>query len=395
MYIRPLGALERYYVNKNLSLKRAVRVSGTIDAEIAGDAFVELLRVHPILAAVVARVDGDPVLAHRSNPAAHVSIREGDVEEYLDAGAESLDTGEAICRLDIVSCGDDHAVALTVAHFAADARACIKYLREFWSIYTDLHHNGRSRCERAVQEIPAPPEKWLRIEDAPEFKKLEEDFVNPASPMTGEASIRRLLRFKLDTTETAALVTEMRRQDRSVHCALAGAVLTAERALIPEQGELPMLLRSSVDVRNRLSPQLETFDVTAILGQSIVGVRVGEKDGVLDVGDQVMKDIHEGIADRSIIYSSVAETTGFRPQCSYLVNIGKVEGFESPKNLTMVDFRPANSAGTAYRAATYRAYCFQGELTVDVFAPAKGITPDLQQSLQDDVRRRLVGAAAV
>jgi hypothetical protein len=249
-------------------------------------------------------------------------------------------------------------------------------------------------ADHQIRAIPNGPEHWLDPNDAPVMPPpLEGEFVEPVSIVSGAVSVRDRVQLEFSQATTSALRQLTKQQGTTVHAAVTGAVLTAERSLIAQEGPVPMALRSSVDLRRRMKSPVQPLEATALLGQVMAQLQVDRDELPLAVGTRVVEDIRSHIDDGTAIYSSVQATDAYRPPISYAVNGGAIPEIPTPENTEIKKIVFGNSKHIEYRALTYVSWTFAGRLNIDIIVPQKAMSQASRTELADKIQKGIESIA--
>jgi phenolphthiocerol/phthiocerol/phthiodiolone dimycocerosyl transferase len=228
-------------------------VDGCIDIELMTAAFDALADRNPVLRSIVRKDDDGYLLETRDSSTLPTFVSHGDPTVFVNLLSPPIDQTSHLAELAIVHGTDQAGVALTICHNIADMSALAAYFTELWQNYTELVTHGVI-ADRDIRPIPNGPEHWLDPAQAPAMPApLEGEFVQPASIVSGVASVRDRVQLEFSEATTSALRQLTKERGTTVNAAVTGAVLTAERSLIDQKGAVPMALRSSVDLRRRSS----------------------------------------------------------------------------------------------------------------------------------------------
>jgi hypothetical protein len=387
---RRFGQLESYYSRRGLTIRWAALVDGHIDIELMTAAFDALAGTNPVLRSVV-RKDGDGYfLETRESITLPTLVSHGDPTVFVNLLSPPIDQTSHLAELEIVHGKDQAGVALTICHNIADVTALTAYFTELWENYTELVTDGVI-ADREMRPIPNGPEYWLDPDQAPAMPApLEGEFVHPASIVSGIASVRDRVQLEFSEATTSALRQVTKELGTTVHAAVTGAVLSGERNLVDQNGEVPMALRSSVDLRRRMENVVQPLEATAFLGQVMTQVHVDGEEAPLAVGMRVVESIRARIADKTAIYSSVQPTDAYRPQISYAVNGGVISNIPTPNGATIKKIVLGISKHIEYRTLTYASWTFAGRLHIDIIIPRAALSIASRMELADNIYDAIV-----
>jgi phenolphthiocerol/phthiocerol/phthiodiolone dimycocerosyl transferase len=391
---RRFGQLESYYSRRGLTVRCAALVDGRIDIELMTAAFDALADRNPVLRSIVRKDDDGYLLETRDSNTLPTFVSHGDPTVFVNLLSPPIDQTSHLAELAIVHGTDQAGVALTICHNIADMSALAAYFTELWQNYTELVTDGVI-ADREIRPIPNGPEHWLDPAQAPAMPApLEGEFVQPASIVSGVASVRDRVQLEFSEATTSALRQVTKERGTTVHAAVTGAVLTAERSLIDQKGAVPMALRSSVDLRRRMEDVIQPLEATAFLGQVMTQLHVDSEELPLAMGMRVVESIRARIADGTAIYSSVQPTDAYRPQISYAVNGGTISDIPTPNDAAIKKIVLGISEHIEYRTLTYASWTFAGRLHIDVFVPRAAMSMASRMELADKIRNAIVSMAA-
>ena len=391
--IRRFGQLESYYSRRGLTIRWAALVDGRIDIELMIAAFDALADRNPVLRSIVRKDDDGYFLETPESNTLPKYIGYGDPIDFVNLLSPPIDQTSHLAELEIVHGDDQAGIALTICNNIADATALTAYFSELWENYTELWTHGVI-TDREIRPIPNGPEHWLDPAQAPAMPApLEGQFIQPASMVSGVASVRDRIPLEFSQATTSALRQVTKEWGTTVHAAVTGAVLTAERNLIDQDGRVPMALRSSVDLRRRMENVIEPLEATAFLGQVMTQLHVDCEEPPLAVGKRVVDSIRARIADGAAIYSSVQPADDYRPQISYAVNGGVISDLRTPNGTTIKKIVLGISEHIEYRAVTYASWTFGGRLHIDIIVPWAAMSRDCRIELARKIHHAIVSIA--
>jgi hypothetical protein len=390
---RRFGQLESYYSRRGLTIRWAALVDARIDTELMTAAFDALADRNPVLRSIVRKDDDGYVLESRDSNTLPVCVSDGDPAIFVKRLSPPIDQTSHLVELAIVHDKENAGVALTICHNIADVSALTAYFTELWGNYTELVTHGVI-ADRQIRPLPNGPEHWLDPADAPAMPApLEGEFVQPASIVSGVASVRDRIQLEFSEATTSALRQVTKELGTTVHAAVSGAVLTAERSLIDHQGAVPMALRSSVDLRRRMENVVQPLEATAFLGQVMTQLHLDSEEPPLAVGMRVVDSIRDGLADGTAIYSSVQPTDAYRPQISYAVNGGAISDIPTPTDATIKNIVLGISDHIEYRTVTYASWTYAGRLHIDIIVPRAAMSIASRMALADRIDHAILSVA--
>lgn len=263
--IRRLAPSEEMFAAGEVFIGYVARVSGRLDLTALTAAFEAVVRAHPILRArIESSADGGRVFT-ATDAAPPIFVADGDPETPLTAGKFDQRTG--VCGLCVVRDRDTASVTLVIHHSIADAFHAFVIVTEFWAGYRDAV--GADTPEPPAHGFPEPVEHLLAARG---IEKMTLPGAANASaapqvpqPRDDEYPALRTTRCLLTREETAALVALGHRENVTVHGLVSAALLRTEA----EIRELPLtglLYLYSVDLRTRVSPEIDATEGTNVLG---------------------------------------------------------------------------------------------------------------------------------
>ncbi|ASF07019.1 hypothetical protein NBRGN_108_00080 [Nocardia brasiliensis NBRC 14402] len=385
---RSLGDLEKSFAERRAVLKYGMPAVGRLDIDRLSAAFIALTDRNPVLYARIGQAGDRYYLEPREPYAVPFEVSDGDPDEFLSAPVDPLDQSKHVARLQVVRRGDVATVAFTFNHAIADGNAAAALMGKAWANYTTLVEVGELSAA-TPRPIPVGPHQLLDPHDAPPLQPPPTEFQSPATHLTGVTSLPRLTTVQLDTDRTTGIIEAVRARGITMHAAVAGAVLAAERSLIDRAGPVPMLVLSTVDFRALLPVPIDVLDITNGIGSVVTGQLVGPDDPPLRLGETVVSDIRARVADGWAVYSSIGffptpQLQAAAPPISYIGNVGRIPELKVPAELAIIDVR-LGSPSFPTNAAMYLVYGYGGRLTISVLQPADGITEARQQQLTDRI----------
>jgi choloylglycine hydrolase len=405
---RRLGRLESYFSANEITMRAAVLVSGRVDARGMSDAFRALLTTNPVLRSVVLREEHGFALHTPDSISnqATIDVRPGNPRAFVDKFAETIDQTTHLVELAVIEDKHESAVAMTICHCISDLTALTGYMHELWENYTDLMENG-TLPERGIRPIPNGPEHWVTPAELPKSPVRQQDLTmaqlpsrspantTAANAPSGKADFRDRIHLEFSRATTDALRRATKARGTTVHAAVAGAILTAERSLIARKGPVPMALRSSVDLRRRLPDQsVEPLAATAFIGMITTYLHVDHEDSALSVGKLVVDDIRDRIADGTAIASSVQSAESQRPATSYAANGGTIPEIPTPAG-TEIKKVVFGSGKEIKRSAPlyYGSWTYSGQLNIDIGVPRSTVPKSAQRRLESKIRSAILHIA--
>lgn len=308
---RAFAASERQFFQEYpVTIIPAVTVEGVLELDVLNRAWEYLTIQQPVLGSHCELRDFEPwlVAASSANPlqVSNRSLADGLRE------VESLKPDVALAALEVIQDGSRAVVMLKVHHAIADAHSAFAWFFQLWVYYTRLA-TGQSLESAVTGQIPASIESHLcqRGVTATEGRCQAIDLAALRSavlvPRPPPDSPLCHYTFELGIESTAALKAHVKSKGTTVHAALSGAVLLAERTLLTSSSTaVPMAVVSPVDVRNAVTPQIPLHAVTNGIGYVYTVVPVSPASDPLSVGNhvrQVLRDqLNNGEAARSALH---------------------------------------------------------------------------------------------
>nr|AXL06074.1 acyltransferase [uncultured bacterium] len=290
---RALAPTEKPHAAKEAYIGYTVRATGRLDLDALTTAYAAVCHAHPHLAAHLETGDAGPVLV-QSGAGPQVWVRDGDPGRPL-TGVE-LDQHRALSALTVVREGDDASVCLLTHHSVADAHHSLAVLATLWSCYTD-----------AVQGVPVDPPcgPYPRsLEDLLAERGIHAHAPAAAAP-TGPAPeppaavVRPVVQHRLTQAQTTALVDLGHREGVTVNGLLSGALLLVE-AQVRNLPLTELVLRFTVNLRDRLTPRVGATEGTNVLGGAGFTVADGTGPDPVAIGRALGVRLRAGLADGSV-----------------------------------------------------------------------------------------------
>ncbi|EFV12519.2 phthiocerol/phthiodiolone dimycocerosyl transferase family protein [Segniliparus rugosus] len=388
---RPLSTLESWFALSSMTIWYTVEVEGPIDLDMLREALGCLRREHPVLAGRLVpgsarRADGLPELDLLVPGGSEAAVRQD------RAGSVLADQAKELAFLDVVRNGDRSSVSFAVHHAIADGRLGSFWHARLWSHYTDLAE-GRVPAA-APRPVPQAPEALLAergFDAAPRPDRSRRAVPSDLPEQTAFVFARE--RVRLSTRTTELLKARARALGTTVHALVAGACVVAERRSMPLPDDVAadLFVDTPVDVRPRLRPPAQPWDVTNALGNSPGLVAARPDDDPAAVGAQLLGQLRDDVASGAV-YRGILRFTellcGDQPEIPRITttNIGEVEPIRAPSGVRVHDFRGwtefDGSAIAAYLAANqkdgprgrfsslYLVYTYGGRLSVEIGLPS-------------------------
>ncbi|WP_433227782.1 phthiocerol/phthiodiolone dimycocerosyl transferase family protein [Actinomadura formosensis] len=371
---RALAPTEKPHAGREAYIGYTVRATGRLDPDALETAYAAVCRAYPQLAARLETGDAGPVFVE-SAARPQVRVREGDLEHPL-TGVE-LDQGRALSALSVVRDGDDASVCLLTHHSIADARHSLEMLATLWSCYTD-----------AVHGMPVDPPRHpfpRSLEDLLAERGIHADASTgaaPSGPMPEPppAVVRHVVRHRLTEAGTTALVELGHREHVTINGLLSGALLVVEA----EVRDLPLtelLLRFTVNLRDRLTPRVGATEGTNVLGGVGFTVAAGTKPEPVAIGRAIGERLRAGLADGSIQRSLLDLVSGPArdarpwepsrgPAVVSVMNWGQAPPMRTPAGLRLTDLHSASRIRESSAMGGYVVSTFGGRIGIDLAWPA-------------------------
>lgn len=234
-----------------------ISFNGEIDTVQLAQAYRMLCERHPVLRARIV-FDGCGYLLHvPDQPIQDLSVHAGGEPTLLQAIREPWDCQHGVAQLILVREGQHGYLAFRIDHAVADAGIKMALLRELLALYAELSHGASPRVERG-ESLPTSP-----------YALLQQRIRGRSSaPPTGPARVPRpsftLLekRIQLRSDETSRLLGAARGLGTTVHALICGAILVAHRNHCAHPAPAPMTCWCPVNVRARVTPQVEATETT-------------------------------------------------------------------------------------------------------------------------------------
>lgn len=391
---RPLGELEKFFAIREMATTCGMRTVGDIDLAALEQAFAALAQQNPVLYGRVVEGPGGFVLEQCEPRALPFTVRAGVPDEYLEEFSPPLDQRQFLARLDVVHAGTDAAVSLTFNHTVADGNASGAMIMQFWANYTSIVRSGFP-LDIPSRPVPFPPEAVLHAADGPPIVRPAAGDAPPSvTPLTGAVSHLARFRITLSKSETDALVHFAKNAATTVHAAVAGAVLVAERSLITADGPQLLLAMSSVDFRAALPRPIDVLDGTNFVGMVISGVAVDKNDAPIAIGRQVVDHIRAEVEAGRPMYGALQpalppEEMTTLPPMSFISNVGRIPAFVTPAELQITDLRFI-MPNQPRPGLMYAVFTYGGRMYIEVTYPADGLSPERVGQLRQAVTGNLV-----
>ena len=384
---RPLSTLESWFALSSMTIWYTVEVEGPIDLDTLHEALRCLRLEHPVLAGrfvpgSARRADGLPDLDLLVPGGSEAVVRQD------RAGSVLADRSGELAFLDVTRSGDRSLVSFAVHHSIADGRLGSYWHTRLWSHYTDLAEGRVPAVE--PHPVPHAPESLLAergFEQAPRPNRSRRA-VPPDLPEQTKFVFTRE-RVRLSARVTELLKARAQALSMTVHALVAGACVVAERRSMPLPDDVAadLFIDTPVDVRPRLSPPAQPWDVTNALGNSPGLIAARPDDDPSAIGARLLEQLRDDVASGAVyrgILRFAEILSADQPEIPRITttNIGAVGPVRTPSGVRVHDFRGwtefDGSAIAAYLAANqkggarsrfsslYLVYTYDGRLSVEI-----------------------------
>ncbi|MFE1319015.1 condensation domain-containing protein [Kitasatospora phosalacinea] len=283
---RPLSPLERWYwvcdQVSPLNVIGHVRVAGPLTEELLAQALDALQQRHPLLRVAIRADRAGRHPRFVPAPGRPVPLRVEPVAALGDAWERLVDEqelatpvdwrGGPLARAAVLSAGDAHDLVITMPHCVADGTTVLTVLQQWIELAAELRaagpgagiDPGSARALPAPEALLPPSHRGfsgLRRVLAQQFadqgaaRKLKPRRMEAGRHVPFAERTTRLLHRELSADRLADLIAACRREQTTVHGALAAAMVAAvaEDAGLPAG---PVMIGSPVNFRDRLVPQV-------------------------------------------------------------------------------------------------------------------------------------------
>ncbi|EFV13426.2 phthiocerol/phthiodiolone dimycocerosyl transferase family protein [Segniliparus rugosus] len=404
---RPLSRFEMTMAAFGMTLGIVSQGRGQLDESAFRKALVALRAKYPVLGAQVrlgasgfelsAEPEGEPVFL----------FGPGDVDAPIGDDDHFLTDGKAF-GVRVVTAGERFRVTCVGHHALMDGRHFIHYMFELFSRYTDAARGeAPDSCEPLA--LPGTPEELLAerghgpIPFGDFLRQLYENDVaelllNPPpaqaggqAASSGEAlGALRIInrRVLLNNEETAALVEMARKHGVSLHALLSAATVLVELSLSDSEEDRLVVLRSSVDIRNRVYPPVAVTDATNFAGATVAVFPASRSESpevwARHVGDQLAADLQKGLLPQSVLLLSkfigtalkARGTDGAEPARIFITNVGALPPLPLPDGVVVDDMEamvfaaPAGETASPQASVQERSYVvvtYGGKLSISLY----------------------------
>ncbi|WP_245535278.1 phthiocerol/phthiodiolone dimycocerosyl transferase family protein [Segniliparus rotundus] len=302
-------------------------------------------------------------------------------------GSVFADHNEALSFLDITHQDGHTLVSFAVHHAIADGRLGAYWHRRLWSLYTDLVEGVRPTVE--PHPLPSAPETALAERNVARASSGSDrlgcaeptDLPQPANVVFARE------RIKLSGAQTKRLHERARALGISVHALLCGicSVVERRRMRLPEHFAVPLCIDTPVDLRERLDPPAQAWDITNALGTSAGLVCVLPGSDPFTLGKQLLEQLREDLKSGAV-YESLLRFAELlvadQPNIPRITatNMGVMESVRTPQCLRVHDFKgwvefdssaianymSALGSSTSNRSSSiYLIYTYEGRLAIE------------------------------
>lgn len=327
VFSRPLSKFENSMAVFGLVIGFSARGRGRLDEVKLRQAVSALHVEHSILGARVRFGAAGFELAVEPGGAPLFEWGSGDVDALAASEDQFITDGNAF-GVKVTTEGDRFRITCAGHHAFMDGRHLHFYLTRLFEHYTSVVL-GEELAGGGPAPLPEPPEALLAglgYERLPIADFVREAYkadtaellLRPRASSDGEADAftledldelgvvhRRLL---LESAETTAFAQAARKHGVSLHALLAAAAILAERSLAGAPETQLIVLRSAVDVRNRVSPPVAPAAATNFSGSTVAVFPTSGDDAPIvwarQVGEQLASDIENGLLPKSILAQS-------------------------------------------------------------------------------------------
>lgn len=382
---RALTPTEKIYAEKEIYVGYMVRTTGRLDPDALVTAYEAVCRAYPHLATRLETGDDGRVLVE-SDGRPEVRICDADPEHPLTD--VELDQHRAVSALNVVRDGAEASVTLVTHHSIADAHHSIAVLAALLSCYTDVVHG--LPVDLPSHPYPRSLEELLAERGIQRTVSAEADtsrsLAVPNRPAPERVPIvRHVVQHRLTVAETTALAELGHRENVTINGLLSGTLLLVEA----EVRDLPLTdlaYRFTVNLRNRLTPQISPTEGTNVVGGGVFRVTDGIEPNAISIGRAIGEQLRAGLADGSIQRSLLdmvnQPPTGAAPRVPRvpspaavisMTNWGLVPPLRTPDDLLVTNFHSASrvraAAGEIVAIGGYIVSTFDGRLGIDLAWP--------------------------
>ncbi|WP_424185422.1 phthiocerol/phthiodiolone dimycocerosyl transferase family protein [Actinokineospora sp. G85] len=399
---RALTPTEKVYADKEIYVGYTVRASGRLDLDALRTAYAAVCRAHPHLASRLG-TDEHGLVVVDAGALPEVQVHDGDPDHPLTG--VTLGQDRFLSGLNVVRDGDEASVTLVNHHCVADADHSLAVFARLWSCYTDTVEGVPFDLPR--HRYPMPLEVVLGDRG---FQVNNPVVRSPGAAVEPSPDLRVLVRhvaqLRLTEAQTTALAEFGRRHGVTLNGLLSAAILLVEA----KTRDIPLtdlVLRFTVNLRNRVTPHITPTEGTNIVGGGRFMVPPGTTPTPVAiarvVGDQLRTGLATGAIQRSLLdmvdlvnHQNPGEVPQEPPHPRHVVisltNWGRIPPMRTPTALTLTNFQSTShireSPAHFTAARGYVASTFTGRLGIDLAFPEK--TAEQTQRV-DDLHELLVG----
>jgi Phthiocerol/phthiodiolone dimycocerosyl transferase C-terminus len=376
---RALSPTEKIHARREVYIGYTVRATGRLDLDALATAYKAVCRAYPQFAARLDVGDDGPVFVE-SAARPEVRVCDGDLEHPL-TGVE-LDQHRALSALNVVRDGDDASVCLATHHSIADAHHAIEVLAVLWSCYTDAVHGvpvdlPRHPFPRSLEDLLA--ERGIHGTAPAEAHTSRSLPVTDQSVSERVAVVRHVVQHRLTAAQTKELAEIGHREHVTINGLLSGAILLVEA----EVRNLPLtdlVYRFTVNLRNRLTPQVGPTEGTNVLGGVGFTVTNGIEPNAVSIGRAIGEQLRSGLADGSIqrslldlVNQPAPDATPWDPSTApaivSMMNWGLVPPMRTPDDLVLTNLHSASHIREVSPLGGYVVSTFDGRISIELAWP--------------------------
>lgn len=389
-----------------MTVMPAVLIEGPLDISALARAWDHLLARHPVLAGKAQRRGDEYWLVLDGRPASMGVHQRPNPELYL-AQAEPLNPEQALGALEVIQEGSRSTVLLKAHHSIADAHAAFSWFFQLWADYTQCAY-GKDLLTPTPVGVPMSIETHLSRRGihaakdgclAIDLAALKETASIGREPAVGSVWHKS---FELGPNTVAALKAQAKNAGTTIHGALTGAVLVAERTLLDRStAAVPMALVSPVDVRSAVTPQIPLHAVTNGIGYAYTRVPVSPGSNPLSVGRDVREILRNYLANGEAVRSAlhvehwVTASKQLGP-FSMVTNFGSYPPLLFPTDLRNIGVALARHDYTETPPhPLYVAHTLNGRLTVGLHYHGERFGRGTLDQLVELVEQNLRGCAKI
>lgn len=280
---------------------------GNLECEALREAFKALCDAYPILRSKVHFTNQGYLLSADFNGEPEFRSLAGlEIEFWRELRSKRPHYSNGISRLVLAEGEDRGQVGLQVNHAFFDGSALLAMVRELWCFYDEfvrgdkIHHvkqRGLPECRSKVAngifdeiDVLTETDQVLQNYEVEQDDALNLDTTRDPFPIQA--------RIRLGRDETTTLIRAARKLGESLHSVVCGAIMVALRRDVHPSESVLMGCRSTVDVRRRVSPPIDSTDagMFAIFHWSVVPISCGSDPIV--VGREIKNQLGTGISNR-------------------------------------------------------------------------------------------------